>query len=84
MIPYRVKFGKKAKKSFLKLPKQIQERIAKKLKLAQPDPFRYFIRLEDRSDYKLRIGKYRALADINQRDRVIEVSKIGHRGDIYK
>ena len=84
MIPYRIYFWKKAEADFLKLQKDIQERITQKLKIAQVDPFMYFIRLKGRTDYKLRIGDYRIIADIKQTERVIELTKIGHRRNIYK
>ena len=83
MIPYRIFFWKKAEADFLKLPKEIQERIAGKLNICQANPFHYFTRLKGRSDYKLRVGDYRISADIKQNERVIEVTKIGHRRNFY-
>jgi len=83
MMPYRIEFWKKAEADFLKLPKDIQERIATKLKLVLVDPFIYFVRLKGRPDYKLRIGDFRVIADIKQNDRLIQVTKVGHRKNIY-
>jgi mRNA-degrading endonuclease RelE of RelBE toxin-antitoxin system len=40
--------------------------------------------LEGRKDFKLRIGNYRVIADINQNLKKIEVTRIGHRKNIYK
>lgn len=84
MIPYKLSFSPKAESEFLKLPKEMQERINKKLDNALIDPFRYFIRLQDYKDYKLRVGDYRVLVDINPLSRTIEILKIGHRKNIYK
>lgn len=83
MIPYRIFFWKRAEADFLKLPKDIQERIAAKLKATQIGPFHYFIRLKGRPDYKLRVGDYRILGDIKQNDKIIEITKAGHRKNIY-
>ena len=77
-IPDRVK------EELKKLPIDIQQRIINKLTIAQNNPFHYFIHLKGRPDYKLRIGDYRVIADINQKERTIEVTKVGHRKNIYK
>ena len=37
-----------------------------------------------RDFYRLRIGDYRALYDINQAERQITVHMIGHRSEIYR
>ncbi len=84
MIPYKIEFWKKAETDFLKLPKEIRERIANKLKISQENPFLYFIRLKGRSDYKMRVGDYRVIADISTINRTIEITKVGHRKNIYK
>ena len=84
MIAYKIDFWKRAENDFLKLPKDIQLRITKKLTIAQEDPFLFFIHLKGRQDYKLRVGDYRVIADINQIERTIEITKAGHRKNIYK
>ena len=35
------------------------------------------------ADYRLRIGNYRVLFDVNWEDKEIYILKIGHRKDIY-
>lgn len=62
----------------------VKTRIFRKIIESKTDPFRFFERLEGRDDYKLRVGDYRVIADINQKERRIEVTKIGHRRSIYK
>lgn len=65
------------------LPIDIRKRIVEKLDAAQNNPFHFFVRLKDRSDYKLRIGAYRVIADIDVATRMIKVTKIGHRKNVY-
>ena len=48
------------------------------------NPFHYFERLKGRKDYKLRIGDYRVIADIEESQNKIKVTVIGHRKNIYK
>ena len=67
-----------------KLPKQLKERIFNKITSTKENPLSFFERLRGRTDYKLRIGDYRAIADINQTNKRIEITKIGHRKNIYK
>lgn len=84
MIAYKIEFWKRAENDFIKLPKDIQLRITTKLTIAQENPFLFFIRLKGRQDYKLRVGDYRVIADINQTERKIEITKVGHRKKVYK
>ena len=67
-----------------KLPAQVKERIFNKIVSTKENPFHFFERLEGRTDYKLRIGDYRAIADIEQNDKKIKVTRIGHRKNIYE
>lgn len=75
---------KKAVKELEKLPVDIQERIFQKIVDAKKNPFRYFEQLRGRNDYKLRVGDYRIIADINRTEERIEITVIGHRKNIYK
>ena len=76
-----VEFDEETIRFLEKLEKVNEERIFKKIISAKKDPFRYFERLKGRTDYKLRIGDYRAIADIDDK---IRVRVIGHRKNIYK
>jgi mRNA interferase RelE/StbE len=79
-----VHISEKAKDDLKKLPRDIQQRIINKLAISQENPFHYFTRMEGRTDYKLRVGDYRVIADIRQNEHLIEVTKAGHRKNIYK
>jgi mRNA interferase RelE/StbE len=41
-------------------------------------------RLRGRSDWRLRIGEYRVLFLIDSKNKMLFVTRIGSRGDIYK
>ena len=62
---YEVVFDPSVIDFFSKLPQNLKERIYSKIASAKENPHRYFERLAGRKDYKLRIGDYRAVADIN-------------------
>ena len=67
-----------------KLDKTLAQRIFKKMQSTKENPFHFFERLEGRTDFKLRVGDYRVIADIDPVNRRIEVTRIGHRKNIYK
>ena len=48
------------------------------------NPLRFFERLTERNDYELRVGDYRIIADINQNLKKIEITRVGHRKNIYE
>lgn len=81
---YQVIFDPEAVDFLEKLPKDIKERIFNKIISTKENPLHFFERLEGRTDYKLRVGDYRVVADIDQSEKKIEVTKIGHRRNIYK
>ncbi len=48
------------------------------------DPFRFVEHYEGGSGFKLRIGDYRALLDIDVSTKVVKVLVVDKRGRIYK
>ena len=82
-MAYELLIDKHAGKDLAKLPKDLAVRIFLKIKETKEDPERYWTRLEGRKDYKLRVGDYRVIADIDPNRKMIQVTKIGHRKKIY-
>jgi len=58
--------------------------IFKRLDIAISSPLHFFKRLEGRPDFRIRIGDYRAIADIDFARKMITVTAIGHRKDVYE
>lgn len=81
---YDIEFTKSSKRQFDKLPLEVQERISVVLDRVRIRPKAYFERLVGEKAYKLRIGKFRVLADIYQDKLLILVVKVSHRKNIYK
>lgn len=75
-IKYLRKMAKKDANRFLAAFEKIAKKETKGLNIRQ------FGLLKN--GYRLRIGNYRALYSIYENDLVIEVVKLGVRGDIYK
>ncbi|EQD39150.1 plasmid stabilization system protein [mine drainage metagenome] len=62
----------------------VAKRIIQKIESTRSEPHRFFVRLVGRTEYKLRVGDYRIIADIEENRRVIVVRSLGHRRNIYK
>lgn len=83
-MTYTIHWGKKSEKFLEKLPKDISYRIVHKVDLIKDNPFHFVEHYEGESYFKLRIGDYRILLDINTSLKLIEIRVVGHRRDIYK
>ncbi len=81
---YEVVFDTKAIEFLEKAEKTVARRIWDKIMDTKENPHRFFERLTGRNDYKLRVGDYRVVADIDDEKKRIEVTFIGHRKKVYK
>lgn len=81
---YEIKFGKKALAEWSKFEQDLKERIWNKLQACKENPFHFLEPLEDIEGYKLRIGDYRAIIDVDNSLGIIWVLKVGHRKNVYE
>lgn len=81
---YKVEFSSQSKKFIKNLQKDIATRIINKFEEVRENPFRYLEHYEGEEDYKLRIGDYRALIDVDFDRKILFVRVIDKRGRIYK
>lgn len=81
---YSIEFSDLAKKQFSKLPRDIKKRIASSLERIKIRPEHYIEKLVGELGYKLRVGDYRIIIDVDRNKLLILVIKIGHRRNIYK
>ena len=81
---YEIIFSQKAKKQLFKLEKNTQERIIAILERIRIRPEDFVTKLIGDPGYKLRVGDYRLIMDIDNNNLLILVIKVGHRKDIYK
>lgn len=84
MKEYTLQFDTHAGRELSKLPQDVARRIFKKLQESKQNPRHYWERLDGRRDYKMRVGDYRVIADIYEDQKLIYVTKIGHRKTIYE
>lgn len=81
---YEIIFSQKAKKQLMKLERTLQERIIGALERISIRPEAYITKLVRDPGYKLRVGDYRIIMDIDNTILLVLVIKIGHRRDIHK
>ena len=67
-----------------RLEKGLAERIRRKLRLLKDDPFRFLKHHQAANVFKLRIGDYRALLDVDLKGKIVFVRYLDHRKRIYK
>jgi len=80
---YEVKISAAAEKQLRKLERQMQQRILASLERAKIRPESFFEKLVGEEAYRLRVGDYRVIAQIEHKVLVILVIKVGHRKNIY-
>jgi mRNA interferase RelE/StbE len=81
---YEIVFTKNAENQLKKLDKPIQERIVSVLERIRIRPEDFVEKLVGESGFKLRVGDYRIILDLDNNKLIILVLKIGHRRNIYK
>lgn len=81
---YSVEFSKNAEEQFSKLPREMQSRIIDVLERIKIRPHHFVKRYEGTPYFRIRVGKYRVILDIQNSKLIIYVIKIGLRGNIYK
>jgi len=81
---YDILFSESALKQLKRLDEKTQERIIAVLERIRVRPERYVRKLVDNPAYRLRVGDYRVILDIDKNRLLVLVIKIGHRKSIYK
>ena len=84
---FKLDFTDEGKATFASLDKDVAQRILNKLKwFIQNIGTINFISLEGNLAglYKLRVGDWRVIYDVNHNDKVVTVHRVGHRKEIYK
>ena len=82
-MTYMIIYSDKAYRQFKKLERNVQERIKAALERVRIRPEVYVSKLIGDPGYKLRVGDYRVIMDIDNKNLIILVLKAGHRRNIY-
>jgi mRNA interferase RelE/StbE len=84
---YKITYTTQAAKSLLKMPRNTANLIREKLTQIANDPFVSIPnakKLQGRPGYRLRVGDWRVIYEINKDQIMIIVMKIAPRGEVYR
>lgn len=85
MTNYAVEFTKSAQKELKKLPTQTRLRILKSIYKLSDNPRTGKVRpMVGTKSWRLRVGDFRIIYDIQDKKLFILIIKAGHRRDIYR
>jgi mRNA interferase RelE/StbE len=83
-MTYDVELSDKAYRQLMKLDKTVQERIIASLERVRIRPEDFVTKLVGDPGFKLRVGDYRIVMEIDQKVKRMMVLIIGHRKNVYK
>ncbi|MBF2058334.1 MAG: type II toxin-antitoxin system RelE/ParE family toxin [Cyanobacterium sp. T60_A2020_053] len=86
MIEYQIKFKSSTVKEFKNLPSSMQKRIGDILEKMKQNPRTSgVLKLKGDSQlYRVRVGDYRIIFNIDDEQKLVKVTRIRHRQDVYK
>ena len=81
---YEPIFTKKSEKDFDSLTDELKHRVIGVLERIKINPKKYLKKLAGTNLYRLRIGDYRVILDIDEKNKKLVCVRIGHRRNIYR
>lgn len=86
MVDYAIVFARSARKELQNLDPQVARRIIKQIEGLVTDPRPSgVVKLEGATDlWRIRVGQWRVVYRISNRDRLVDVVAVRHRSDVYR
>jgi mRNA interferase RelE/StbE len=83
---YEILLERRAEKDLKKLPSVLFQRIIEKIQSLAENPKPQGSRkiTGSKNDWRIRIGDYRAIYEINEREKRVKIMRIRHRREAYK
>ena len=85
MGKYSILFQPTAEKELNAIPTKFAEQIIRKIDLLKSAPRPMGVKkLKNDTSYRIRVGMYRVIYEIDDKNKIVTVYKIRHRKDVYK
>jgi mRNA interferase RelE/StbE len=83
---YEILLERRAEKDLKKLPSVLFQRIIEKIQSLAENPKPQGSRkiTGSKNDWRIRIGDYRAIYEINEREKRVKIMRIRHRREAYR
>ncbi len=87
---YQVEFKASAQKELKRLPKIIQIKILDAVRLLATNPFSSLLPIRKmegsatENRFRLRAGQYRVVYEVQKKQVIIYIVRVGHRKDVYR
>ena len=84
-MSYEVRIISSAEKEMNRLPSIVHTRLSKRILSLESNPRPRGVRkLGGREEYRLRVGDYRILYIIDERNHIVIILSVGHRHEVYR
>ncbi|MEB3882058.1 type II toxin-antitoxin system RelE/ParE family toxin [Lyngbya sp. CCY1209] len=84
-MTYQIRIPKAVQKQLQKIPDPNKQRIIENLLQMREDPrLGNAIKMKNSQGYRLRIGDYRILYDIDDANQIVTIRRIAHRREVYR
>jgi mRNA interferase RelE/StbE len=83
---WEVRLDREVEKALRRMMPELRQRLLKEIEQLQGNPFppgREKVRGR-KNEWRLRVGDYRIIYRVDERRRLIEVSEVGHRREVYR
>ncbi len=85
MGEYKIFFKQSVEKDLRSIPKKDLKKILLRIELLAKDPRpQGYEKLSGQEKYRIRLGTYRIIYSIQDRQLTVWVVKVGHRKDVYR
>lgn len=86
MAPYQLEVKQKADKELARVRQDIGRRLLQSIEslASDPRPRQSHKLSESESSYRLRVGDYRVLYQVDDEAKLVTIFKVGHRREVYR
>ena len=86
MAPYQLEVKQKAAKELARVRPDIGRRLLQSIEslASNPRPRQSHKLSESENSYRLRVGDYRVLYQIDDEAKLVSIFKVGHRREVYR